>query len=88
MIERQQLADIIGQVEVQGLNDATLARLRGRYPDLHFTRCLDEEINHIQPVQEGSGFNIYLVDSREHCPRLIDDFDNADGLALADVIMD
>jgi hypothetical protein len=86
MIERRQLADIIGQVEAQGLNDATLARLRDRYPTLHFTRCLDEEINHIQPVQEGLGFNVYLVDSREHCPHLTDDFDNANGLALAEVV--
>ena len=86
MIERRQLANIIGQIEAQGLNDATLARLRDRYLALHFTRCLDEEINHIQPVQEGLGFNVYLVDSREHCPRLTDDFDSADGLVLAAVV--
>jgi hypothetical protein len=83
MIDPRQLADMIHQVETQGLNSATLARLRSLYPGLHFTHCLDEEINHIQPVQERPGFNVYLVDFRGHCPRLTDDFASADGLALA-----
>ncbi|MFO1431989.1 MAG: hypothetical protein U1F76_17915 [Candidatus Competibacteraceae bacterium] len=86
MIGRRQLDTIVRLVEEQGLHSAMIARLRGLYPGLHFTHCLDEEINAIAPVEERPGFNVYLVDSREHCPRLTDDFDSADGLALAEVV--
>ena len=86
MISQQQLATIVRLVEDHGLNSALIARLRGIYPGLHFTHCLDEEINHISPVQERSGFNVYLVDSRQHCLRLTGDFESASGLVLAEVI--
>ena len=86
MINRQQLATIVRLVEEQGLNSAMISRLRGMYPGVHFTHCLDEEINHIAPVQERPGFNVYLVDSRQHCLRLTESFELAGGLVLAEVI--
>ena len=86
MINRQQLATIVQLVEEQGLNSAMISRLRGMYPGVHFTHCLDEEINHIAPVQERPGFNVYLVDSRQHCLRLTESFELAGGLVLAEVI--
>ena len=86
MISQQQLATIVRLVEDQGLDSAMISRLRGRYPGVHFTHCLDEEINHIAPVQERPGFNVYLVDSRRHCLRLTGSFESASGLVLAEVI--
>jgi hypothetical protein len=86
MINRQQLATIVRLVEEQGLNSAMISRLRGMYPGVHFTHCLDEEINHIAPVQERPGFNVYLVDSGQHCLRLTESFELAGGLVLAEVV--
>jgi hypothetical protein len=86
MISQRQFATIVRLVEDQGLDGATISRLRGMYPGMHFTHCLDEEINHIAPVQERPGFNVYLVDSRQHCLRLTRDFELASGLVLAEVI--
>jgi len=86
MIGQQQLATIVRLVEDQGLDSAMIAHLRGMYPGVHFTHCLDEEINHIAPVQERPDFNVYLVDSRQHCLCLTEDFESASGLVLAEVI--
>lgn len=86
MISRQQLAMIVRLVQEQGLNSAMIVRLRGMYPGMHFTHCLDEEINHIAPVQERLGFNVYLVDSRQHCLCLTENFELASGLVLAEVV--
>jgi len=86
MISHRQLATIVRLVEEQGLDSTLISRLRSMYPGMHFTHCLDEEINHISPVQERSGFNVYLVDSRQHCLHLTQNFESASGLVLAEVI--
>jgi hypothetical protein len=86
MIIPQQLSDIARLVESQGLDDKVMARLRGIYPGVHFTCCLDEEINDAKPVWESPRFNIYLVDSRNYCLRLTDSAEAATGLVLAEVV--
>jgi len=86
MISHRQLATIVRLVEEQGLDSTLISRLRSMYPGMHFTHCLDEEINHVAPIRERPGFNVYLVDSRQHCLRLTEDFGSASGLVLAEVI--
>jgi len=86
VINSKQLHDISRFVEMQGLNLNTLGRLRAVYPGMHFTYCMDDEINEVEPVETKQGFNIYLVDARLHCLRLTDDPADATGVVLAEVI--
>jgi hypothetical protein len=53
------------------------------YPGVYFTHCLDDDINDIEPVLRGAGFNLYLVDGRQHCLRLTKDLQAATGVVLA-----
>jgi hypothetical protein len=83
MITPRQLSDIAQWVETRGVDDAALSGLRQAYPDLHFTDCLDDDINDAEPALQGAGINLYLVDSRQHCLRLTDDLQHASGVVLA-----
>ncbi|NEV63187.1 DUF6129 family protein [Thiorhodococcus minor] len=85
MIEETRLNQVAEIVRRAGLNEQTLGALREHLPDLHFTFCLDDEIGVHEPFLEDAGFNIYLVDGREHCMKLTHDLDSATGLLLAQV---
>jgi hypothetical protein len=78
----QQIAEILRRA---GLNAQTAALLREHFPDLHFTQCLDDDLGAAEPFQAGEGFNLYLVDGRDHCLKLTRDPECATGLVLAEV---
>jgi hypothetical protein len=88
MVSLEQTDAITKHVVSEGLSEATLAVLRQSHPDIHFTYCMDDDINVGKPVVESDGFNIYLVDGREHCLCLTNDYDVATGVVLAEVIED
>lgn len=88
MIEQAQLDKIIQVVEKAGLSEALISSLREYFPGVHFTYCLDDDITSANPVVSRDTFNIYLVDSRNHCSNLTSDIANASGLVLAEVIVD
>lgn len=88
MITVELAQSIADQVKVSGLEYDTVSALRQTYPDVHFTYCMDDDITNGKPVVESSQFNIYLVDGREHCLCLTNDFDVATGIVLAEVIED
>ncbi len=83
MITPRQLNDIARWAETRGVDYAALTHLRQVYPGLYFTHCLDDDINDVEPVRRGEGINLYLVDSRQHCLRLTEDFQAATGVVLA-----
>lgn len=83
MITPRQLGDIAHWVETHGVDYAALTHLRQVYPGLYFTHCLDDDINDAEPVLRGVGINLYLVDGRQHCLRLTEDFQVATGVVLA-----
>lgn len=85
MIEESRVKQVAEIVRRAGLNEQTLGALRENLPDLHFTFCLDDEIGVEEPFLEDSGFNIYLVDGREHCMKLTRSLEAATGLLLAQV---
>jgi hypothetical protein len=49
---------------------------------------MDDDIGSHQPYQSHHGFNVYLVDGREHCLKFTKDLEHATGLVLAEVIDD
>ncbi len=89
MISQTQLDEIIREVEQASLNDALIVRLRGAYPGVHFTHCMDDDIPvNAKPVVEKGRFNVYLVNSSDHCSVLTNDAAVASGVVLAEVIED
>ncbi len=88
MIEPTLAEQIAAQVEQLGVGEQTLQTLRGQYPDIVFTYCMDDDINTPAPVIEREGFNLYLIDSRQHCLGLTRNFEVASGIVLAEVIAD
>lgn len=88
MISPQQLQAIAERVSSQVLNEMAISTLRGEFPGIHFTYCMEDDIPNHQPMLEGNGFNLYLVDGREHCLCLTRNYDHASGIVIAEVIAD
>jgi hypothetical protein len=85
VILQERIAQIVHVLEVAGLNDTTVAALRERFADMHFTYCMDDDVTAARPVAETPGFNVYLVDGREHCLRFTTQWEAATGVVLAAV---
>ncbi|MEJ2059329.1 MAG: DUF6129 family protein [Pseudolabrys sp.] len=83
MITPEQVEGIADGLAGQGLDESAVSALRAAYPDIHFTYCSDDDIVTGSPVTARSGFNVYLVDGREHCLQLTGDYGTATGLVLA-----
>ncbi len=88
MITPELAVSIADRIDGETLDEAVVSGLREAWPDLHFTYCLDDDIINGKPVLERDGFNIYLVDGREHCLCLTNDYETATGVVLAEVIDD
>ena len=88
MVSVENTQAIADEVKRRGLDYDIVAMLRQAYPDIHFTYCMDDDITNGKPVLEADTFNVYLVDGREHCLCLTNDFDVATGIVLAEVIED
>ena len=83
------VSDISEQVrQADFIDEDIVTSLRAAYPDIHFTYCLDDDITVGKPVIEENKFNIYLIDGREHCLCLTNDYDTATGIVIAEVIED
>jgi hypothetical protein len=89
MISQAVLDDVVRQAEESVLDDALIASLRSANPGVHFTWCMDDDIMvNAKPVVERPRFNIYLVNSSDHCSVLSNDPEAASGIVLAEVIPD
>lgn len=89
MIDQAQLDEVIRTVEQSRLDDALLVALRAAYPGVHFNSCMDDDVSvNAKPYAERPGFNVYLVNSANHCSTLTNDPDIASGVVLAEVIED
>jgi hypothetical protein len=49
---------------------------------------MDDDLPNNTPVSEHEGFNLYLIDGREHCLCLINDYEAATGIVVAEIIAD
>ena len=85
MIAPQRLDQLATILNRAGLNEQTLGLLRETYRDMHLTWCMDDDIGIGEPVRRETGFNLYLVDGRDHCMRLTNDPEAATGVVLAEV---
>ena len=88
MISADQLNEIAVSIETLGVDESTVSTLRQQYQPIHFTYCMDDDLPNNTPVIEHEGFNLYLIDGREHCLCLTNDYDTATGIVVAEVIAD
>ena len=88
MIAEEQLNSIISYVEQVGLSEQTLIALREEYPGMHLTYAFDDDMVAMSVPNECQGFNVYYVDSSEHCSKLTSALERATGLVLAEVVED
>lgn len=88
MISQTQLQAVEKRIATSRLNDDLIASLRDEFAPLHFTYCADDDVASISPISENDGFNLYLIDGREHCLTLTNDLHVATGIVVAEVYPD
>jgi hypothetical protein len=88
MLSAEKIEAIASQLQQLGLSEQTLTLLRADHGDVHFTYCMDDDVGPREPFLVRPGFNIYLVDGREHCLKFTGQLEHATGLVLAEVIDD
>ncbi|MDO9107245.1 MAG: DUF6129 family protein [Methylovulum sp.] len=86
MISTEQTQDIAATCNKLGVDESVIATLRQQYPGIHFTYCMDDDIPNHEPVITHPGFNLYLIDGREHCLCLTQDYSLATGVVVAEII--
>jgi hypothetical protein len=88
MITAQQVREIANKIEASALDEITISALRQQYQPIHFTYCMDDDLPNNTPIIEHKDFNLYLIDGREHCLCLTDDYEVATGIVVAEIIPD
>lgn len=84
MISSEQLQAVTDWIEKR-VDSATLQNeLRRAFPGMHFTFCFDDDVLVDQPIASCEGFNLYLVDTGNHCFSLTSDMQVATGLVVAE----
>ncbi|WP_428610582.1 DUF6129 family protein [Sedimenticola sp.] len=85
MITRDQLNQIGWLVGEAPLSESTVTVLRSHFPEIHFTYCMDDDVMTAGPILKGSGFNLYLIDSSQHCLSFTQDMELATGVVVAEI---
>lgn len=88
MIEVAQIDQMSAFLEKEGINEENLSKLRSQYQGIHMTWAMDDDMNVSKPYSERAGFNVYLVDSSDHCSCLTADPESASGLVFAECYED
>lgn len=88
MLNAETIEAIAAELQASGLSEQSLAAVRSGHPKIHFTYCMDDDVGFQKPYASRPGFNIYLVDGREHCLKFTGDIGHATGLVLAEAIED
>lgn len=88
MVSEEQLNGVAEQLTQQGCGEETVAQLRRNFPDIHFTYCMDDDICSGKPCYSAEQFDLYYIDSREHCLGLTGSAELATGLVVAERVED
>ncbi len=88
MITEQTVIAIADRLDGASLDATITQRLRAEFPGIHFTYCMDDDVTSCKPVLERQGFNLYLIDSRDHCLAFTRQYPLATGVVVAEVIED
>lgn len=85
MITATRLEAVQNMLSREGVDERAISGLRRAYPEMHFTYCMDDDIqDEVTPIIESDDFNLYLVDGRDHCLLMTTQADIATGLVIAE----
>lgn len=85
MITATRLEAVQNMLSREGVDERAISGLRRAYPDMHFTYCMDDDIqDEVAPIIESDDYNLYLVDGRDHCLQMTTQADIATGLVIAE----
>ncbi|MEL0584008.1 MAG: DUF6129 family protein [Candidatus Thiodiazotropha sp. (ex. Lucinoma kazani)] len=65
--------------------ETAVVELRSQFPDIHFTHCMDDDVYAASPVHEAESYNLYLIDSRNHCLCFTQELAVATGIVVAEI---
>lgn len=88
MITESQLNALAERISSAYLDDALITQLRTEFAPIHFTYCMDDDVCGPTPVLENPKFNLYLIDGREHCLSMTNNYETATGIVVAEIIAD
>ena len=78
-----ELLEIEQALSAPGADSRVVAQLRGRFPNLSWTRCDASDVTE-EPFRSYSRFDVHLVDRTDHCVQITADPARATGIVLAD----
>lgn len=88
-INADTLAAVAARAGELELSEASVSHLRREWPGIHFTFCGEDDVPaRLNPVLEGQGFNLYLVNNADHCVAFTSQLEAATGIVLATVSED
>lgn len=85
MISRSQIDSVAERLHGQPIDERAIEKLRNDFPEIHFTYCMDDDVIAASPVLETALFNLYLIDSRNHCLCFTQDEAVASGIVVAEI---
>jgi hypothetical protein len=85
MIAQTQLDEIGKLLSQRSVDESAVIELRQQYPDIHFTYCMDDDVIAASPLHESDSFNLYLIDSSNHCLGFTQDLEVATGIVVAEI---
>lgn len=88
MITPEQIQEISLNLCTTGVNEEAVSALRQHYRPIHFTYCMDDDLPNNTPIFENNVFNLYMIDGRDHCLCLTNDYEVATGIVVAEIIPD
>ncbi|MGY6217631.1 hypothetical protein ACW73L_20935 [Methylolobus aquaticus] len=71
-------------LEAEGTTAERLANLRQALPGVSLTRCDASDVDTETPALQTAGFDVFFIDTSEHCPRITADPATASGLIVAE----
>ena len=81
-IAASEIQDIESFLASAPASAAVFAELRRKFPNLSWSRCDASDVEE-EPFRTIGGFDLHLLDTRDHCPTVVSDPATANGLILA-----
>lgn len=85
MITQAHIDQIQALLAGNALEPDSIEKLRAQFTDIHFTYCMDDDVYAASPVVESEKYNLYLIDSSNHCLAFTQDREIATGIVVAEV---
>lgn len=61
-----------------------IPEFRKQFPGISLTRCDPYDMRDEAPFRSIAGFDLYLVDGRDHCVKITHSMDDATGVVIAE----